>query len=494
MANEFKRAILVIDWGTSRIRGLLYDIRGQRVDSISVEDQTHLHVIEDGGAEIDAEMTFATTLKILDEIHNRCQEQNWRIEAIANCSLCPTLVGLDADGKPVTPVYTWADVRAAKAAAELRKTQNDDDVYQRTGCVLHASYLPAKLRWLSTTDPGLFSKVKYWCSLGDFLMLLFLDRRICSLSVASWSGMFNRRTMDWDEGLLRTVGVSKNQLSAIDQNGDPVFGLNDNLKNRWPEFANTPWFPPIGDGIANNIGTGCLGPDNVAVMIATSGAFRIILDCNLDHIPAGLWAYCIDRNRWLLGGALSNGGNAIDWLLRTFQIELTQENVRRLQSRSPGSHGLCVLPFLAGERNPFWSDNARGAVVGLTAAASAIDIFQAWIEAIAYQYVPIYQSLQPYLPSDHKIVASGGAVTHYPFLAQIMADVLGRPVSVSDDEEVTSRGLALYTLQKLRLVSDIASLIPKPKIEYSPRPDYHLAHKEGFHRYITLYNKLIGNP
>src|SRR5262249_25968578 len=159
---------------------------------------------------------------ILDTIHAKCVAEGRSVEAVASCILCPTLVGLDATGQPLTPVFTWADVRATQSASYLRSILNQSSVHDRTGCVLHASYLPAKLLWLRTMYEARFSSVKYWCSLGDFLMMMFIGKRICSLSVAAWSGMLDRHSLEWDEELMTAVGVSKAQLSDIDQNADPV--------------------------------------------------------------------------------------------------------------------------------------------------------------------------------------------------------------------------------------------------------------------------------
>jgi gluconokinase len=108
-----------------------------------------------------------------------------------------------------------------------------------------------------------------------------------------------------------------------------------------------------------------------------------------------------------------------------------------------------MLPFLAGERSPGWRSERRAAVAGLSLATSAIDIVRAGLEAVALRLATVYDLLTPLASADHTIIASGGALTRSPAWAQIIADVLGRPLVLSREEEATSRGGALLALESL---------------------------------------------
>jgi len=489
--------ILVLDLGTSGLRTSIYDLQGHRIEHLGNRYHWTLNTTSDGGAELDPDTIFDAVVQGIDEILVQCKSSDLKIAHIASCVLCPTLIGLDDNNKPVTPAYTWADVRAAGAAAELRSILGTEEVFQRTGCVLHAAYLPAKLRWLFASNPSQFSKVSKWCGIGDYITLRIYGRLMCSLSVASWTGLMDRHSKIWDAELRSTIGVSEKQLPEINGDGDPIQGLTDEWSDRWSQIQNATWFHPIGDGVANNIGSGCLQSNRVALMMATSGAVRIVTDKAIEKIPKGLWAYCIDQQSTLLGGALSSGGNVIDWLLKSFDIE-SNRIAAEMPGRIPDSHGLTMLPFLAGERNPNWADHARGAIVGLALNTTPLDIFQASVEAIAYEYAAIYDILKESLGRDPEIVASGGAISHFPFLAQLMADVLGQKVSVIDDSEISSRGVAVFTLLALnsggkrgsvtlRLYEDPARITRT----YEPDTNNYKLYQIGKQRHRALYSKLI---
>jgi len=488
--SDERIGILVLDLGTSGLRTSLYDLTGRRVEGHGNRYSWTLVTTSDGGAELDPDTVFNVVVQGIDEILTECDSSKWSIAHIASCVLCPTVVGLDRENRPVTPAYTWADVRAADAAAGLKTILNPEDVFQRTGCVLHAAYLPAKLRWISQRNSSLFKQVVRWCGLGDYITLRLYGRLLTSLSVASWTGLTNRHSMTWDQPLLSAIAISDDRLPEINVDGEPITQMTGDWSTRWPALAQASWHLPIGDGVANNVGSGCLSPDRVALMMATSGALRIITDDQVERIPAGLWAYRIDKQRTLLGGALSSGGNVLDWLLESLQIDI-ETFPRVMSQQQPDAHGLTVLPFLAGERNPNWADHARGAIIGLSLKTSPVDILQATVESIIYQYSLIYDALKPFLPADHRVIASGGAISHHVYLAEIVADVFDHRIFAYLDFEMSSTGVAVFTLQNLGLIDDIGHTLPTAALVADPTPANHQLYQAGKERHIRLYDKLI---
>ena len=108
------------------------------------------------------------------------------------------LLGFDAGGRPITPVYMWADTRSFAEAQVLRAALDDDAVHARTGCHLHSSYWPAKLRWLARERPAEASRVARWGSFGEFLELSLFGEATTSVSMASGTGLIDQKTARWD--------------------------------------------------------------------------------------------------------------------------------------------------------------------------------------------------------------------------------------------------------------------------------------------------------
>ncbi|MCB0167994.1 MAG: carbohydrate kinase, partial [Anaerolineae bacterium] len=228
-------------------------------------------------------------------------------------------------------------------------------------------------------------------------------------------------------------------------------------------------------------------PERLALTIGTTGAMRTLVDGSPDTtVPAGLWLYRLNRRYGLLGGATTEGGNVFAWLSQT--LKLPPEVETTLANMPPASHGLTFLPFLAGERAPGWQDDARASLINFTLDTQPIDILRAGLEGVAYRFAIIHRQMQPHLPPDHQIIASGSGLLNSPAWMQIMADVLNRPLTASAEPEATSRGVALMVLDALGLTEDKPVLLGTT---YLPRRDYHAQYQAALETQIDLYDRLI---
>jgi gluconokinase len=157
----------------------------------------------------------------------------------------------------------------------------------------------------------------------------------------------------------------------------------------------------------------------------------------------------------------------------------------------PDAHGLTILPFLAGERAPGWAGHARGTIHGLSLATTPLEILKAGLEAVAYRVAIVFELLRQLLPSEPEIVASGGALLHSPSWLQIMADALGRPVVVSEVQEVSGRGAALLALEALGILKNLNEAPDFIGPVFDPDSRRHERYLTAIERQKTLYEKLI---
>ena len=279
-------------------------------------------------------------------------------------------MAIDAAGRPLTPLITYADTRNDADTVELRRRLDERAVHQRTGCLLRTSYWPARLAWFRRTQPEVWRAAARWITLGEYLELHLFGKCRVSTSVASWSGLLDRRRLEWDAPLLDTLSLSPGQLAPLADVSEPLSGLAQRFATRWPVLRDVPWFPAIGDGAAANIGSGCTGPDRIALTVGTTGAVRVAL-ADVPEVPAGLWCYRIDRRRALLGGATSEGGNVYAWMQQTLKLGEPDAVEQALAALPPDGHSLTVLPFLAGERSPGWAGDVRATISGSRAEHNA---------------------------------------------------------------------------------------------------------------------------
>ena len=383
--------VLSLDVGTSSARARQFDERGELAGELRQEEYE-----TDDPAEV-----AAAVRRVL------AGEEPDAISCFAH-----SLVAVDEDWNPLTPILGWRDTRSAAAAEWLARRLDAEAVHARTGAFLHPSFWPAKLAWLAETEPEIFRRAARLVSFADYLR----GEADTSLSMASTSGLLDLTTREWDRELLAVLEL------------DP---------ERLPRLADVPLWS---DAACSNAGAGCTTRERAALMVGTSGALRVLYETERPQPKPGLFLYLADEHRVVEGGALSDGGNLYEWVERTLAPAAGS-----LADRDPRDHGLVFLPFLGGERSTGWNPHARGSVHGLTFATTPLDLRQAAYEGVAFRFAAIADLL----PDVREVVATGGGLLHDRDWIQIMADGLARPVTISAVPEASLRGAAVLALARL---------------------------------------------
>ena len=482
--------ILTLDVGSSSVRALCFDAAG-RVLPVERQLDYEPDTTPDGGVEADPDRLLGLAAEAIDGVLAALGPRAGAVAGVAVSTFWHAVLGVGADGRARTPLYSWADTRSAPAVERLRARVDEKAYHARTGCVLHTSYLPARLSWLATHDPPAFADSRTFLSFGEYLHLRLLGRTRCSVSMASGTGLLDQHRLAWDEPILDAVGIGPERLAPLGGLDAGCTGLRPEWAARWPALARVPWLPALGDGACSNVGAGCTGPDRVALMVGTSGAMRVCWPTERVTIPPGLWCYPVDGRRVLLGGALSNGGNLYAWLRDTLRLPAPDALERELAAMPADGHGLTLLPFLAGERSTGWVATARAAIVGASLATRPVDVVRAALETVAYRFALIHALLAEACPGAREVVATGGALAASPAWTGIMADVLGVPIRPSAEPEASSRGAALLALEALGALPSLEAAPPAFGPAIHPDPGRHARYREGLARHRQLYELLI---
>lgn len=428
---------LALDVGTTLAKALHFDARGRVVDSPAF---VRVPVGLDGTA--DAQEWIAA----LEELVDRAAASPLPPPAAVGVSCAwHSLVGIDADTRPLTELTTWEDTRAADEAEELRRLLADPEATrQRTGAPIHPSLPPARLLRHARTDPHAFRRVVRWCAGGDLLGVRWCDSQApLSPSLASATGLRDATTARWDDELLSLLRLSPERLGPV--GGDPLL-LNNPYSRRWPRLAGIPWFPALGDGAAALLGSGCTSPERAAVTVGTSAAVRVLVplpQALARPLPPALFRFLLDGERAVVGASRSNAGNLLAWAERTLRLPEGQDPLEAALARPPGAHGLTAVPALSGERSPDWPLRAHGALEGLRLPTTAVDILQALVESAVLGLAVCVDVLEDWGGTPLRLIGSAG-VTRSPAWARLIADATGRSVTVCSIEEASARGAALF--------------------------------------------------
>ena len=337
-----------------------------------------------------------------------------------------------------------------------------------------------------------------WLSFPEYALgrLSGADAGAVTLCMASGTGLLDVHGLRWDREMLDVSGITPERLSPLVDLGPPGRPRNE-FANRWPGLSGAKWFPALGDGACANVGSGAVGPSRIALTVGTSAAERLVLPRPPGEswqVPPGLWAYRLDSQRAVLGGALSNGGNLLRWVWTTTGTDPEQDATKQAVALPPDATGLTFLPFLAGERSPGWHDDATGVIAGLTLATQPPQLIRAAMEAVACRLASVYDALAPLAATEHQIVVSGGAILSMPAWLQITADTLGHPLSaLAVGDESTARGAALMAgvaagvLPSLDTAADVAT----GARVYKPDMDDHQRYRAGRERQAWLEQALV---
>ena len=490
--------VLAIDLGTSSVRVLTVDAAGRNIEGSELQQRYAIRTGADGSAETDAQPLFDLLIETIDGALARLGPLAKEVVAVGFTSFWHGLLGLGAGGEPATPVYYWGDTRSAADAATLRREVDEAAVLDRTGCRFHSSYWPAKLRWLARSQPSRFGEVACWTGFAEYALDRFCsgDGFGMSLSMASGTGLLDVHRLVWDAKLLDALGLEDDRLPVLVDLRSAVT-LRSEWAARWPALGNKPWFPALGDGACANVGSGAVGPDRIALTLGTSGAVRLVLPAPPGsdwHASPRLWAYRLDRERAVLGGAVSNGGNVVAWLWSLLGAEPDGAAMAAAAELPADGHGLTLLPFVAGERSPAWHDRASGVVAGLTLATRPEHLLRAGLEAVAFRLAAVYRDLAPLADADHQIVANGGAILQSPLWLQIMADTFGHPViALPPEDEASAGGVAVMALYAARVIPKLDA-IPDPAgagLVYEPDPTHHGRYRAAMERQAKLESRLF---
>jgi gluconokinase len=375
-----------------------------------------------------------------------------RIAGIGCSAAMHALVGLDADDAPVTPLLTWADSRAAAQAERLRAEH--PQLHARTGTPPHPMAPLPKLMWFAEHAPDLHARVRRWVGIKELLIHRLTGEWVVDVSCASGTGLMASETGDWDEEALEVAQVRREQLC-------PIVAADHRLSLREDGIglaAGTPVIVGAGDGPLANVGLGAVSPGVVACSIGTSGALRMTVPEPGIDPDAQLFCYALAPRRWVLGGAINNGGSVLPWLGTALAPDLGEHAERELlalAAHAPaGSAGLLMLPYLLSERAPHWSALPRGAYIGLRHFHGREHMIRAAVEGVCQQLALVLDSIAAAGHDVSEIRATGG-FARSPWWRQLLSDVFGMPIGYTDGGQGSALGAALLAFAALGLVDSI---------------------------------------
>ncbi len=326
-----ERRALGIDLGSSSVRAVVFETAGPgrlvAVDGAIARRPRHVSSSQPGQATFGADSYLADLVACIDELGAKGHLEGVT-EVGMDCQM-HSVLPVDAAGRALADVVSWADTRACPpAGAAAVGPDRRETLRQRTGCAFAPMYWTWRVPWLAAeagagTLTGGDRPPARFLGLSEYVGLELLGDPSMSVSMASATGLLATAEHAWDEETLELAGIPGAALPPL---GPPGWEgrLAGNWQRRWPALARARWHPALIDGAAANLGTGCDTPFRAALTVGTSAAVRSVRPApDQSVLPAGLWRYCVDYDRVLLGAAFSTGGQLYSWALALWEGSLT---------------------------------------------------------------------------------------------------------------------------------------------------------------------------
>ena len=433
--------VLALESSTSSAKAILYDSRRGVVDSASARYAPSWCRDGVSGTEEVFRLTLETGRKVA---------AGREVRAVALCGVWHSIAVCDSDMNPAGGTYTWnylppAELcRSARADAALA-----GELYRRTGCMPHATYMRETLRFLGGN--GLCLKDKLLPTQAGYNFFRMTDERLETRNIMSGTGLLNLDSLEYDPFALEYAGIDEAQLGPLGDYRD-ARPLNEFAAGLLGVAPGLPVAPAHADGALNQISCGAAVPGRMTLSVGTSGALR--LTAARLVLPPGreLWCYYGVAD-YMSGAAVSSACNAIDWFRETFlggRLSFSE-----LEGDAALAEDLPIfLPFIFGERNPGWRDDRLGGFVDVRPGHTLQDMYLALQIGILFNLYQCFEVLCAQAGPPEDIFLSGG-ILNSPRWTHLAADVFDRPMRCVRNPDASTVGAAALALHAAGALKDV---------------------------------------
>lgn len=475
MAGEW---ILAIDQGTTNTKALLVDREGQTVYRVSAP----LEILQPqpGFVEQDPLALWQSVVQAIAACVRHAQLQCASIAGIAIANQRETAVawrraaaGSSAAGEPVGNAITWQCRRSAPVCDRLRA--HSAIIQSVTGLPLDPLLSATKWAWLFGQHPERRAQAEkgdlYLGTVDSWLLYNLTGGRVHATdhTNASRTALLSLATLDWDLALCALFGIPRAALPAVrTSSGD--FGVCAAIA----ELSGVPIVAMIGDSHAALVGHGRYEAGTVKATYGTGSSLMMLTPDLVKDAKqlARTVAWSSEGGvHFALEGNIAMSGAAVQWVGEFLGLAHPVEDAATLAATVPDAAGLILVPAMVGLGAPYWDSSARGLVTNMERSHTAAHLARAALDAIAFQVADVLEAMEDAAQVKLPVLLADGGAARNDVLMQMQADVLGRPVHRSIQEDLSARGAALLggvTLGWWRSLDDLATLL-KSVQPFEPR-------------------------
>jgi glycerol kinase len=447
--SAVKNYIGAIDQGTTSTRFMVFD---QSARVVAVAQKEHEQIFsKPGWVEHDPLEILRRTEEVIADALGQRGLRASDLAAIGITNQRETTVLWERQtGKPVANAIVWQDTRVAEEVGRFAKEDGQDRFRAQTGLPLSTYFSSLKLRWLLQNVPGAREKAAagelLFGNIDTFLLWNLTGGsesgvHITDVTNASRTQLLDLKTLDWDAGLLAAFDIPRAVLPQV-RSSSEIYG-EASLKT----IAGVRFAGILGDQQAALVGQACFRPGEVKNTYGT-GCFLLmntgerLVPSNFGLLTTVAYKFGGGPAHYALEGGVAIAGALVQWLRDNLGIIEKSSDVEPLARTAADNGGVYFVPAFSGLYAPYWKENARGIIAGLTRYANKGHIARAVLEATAFQTREVVEAMEKDSQIGLKSLRVDGGMVNNELLMQFQADILNREVVRPLIQETTALGAA----------------------------------------------------
>ncbi len=479
---------LVINLGLRSIRVILFNDQKEIVEKNWYPVQT---TIENQKVEQNPNEWWELCEQLLDELFLKKSEYSENLEFITVTSSANCLVMLDKSGVSISNSYIVSDKRAVKQAQFLTQDKNVSTLFTNPNFLPNPSYMFPKMLWLKENDPKLFRKVHYFMGANDFLIHK-LTGHVVSDHLNAEKFYYDFKLQTYPRVLMRELSITPSQLPKVVGVGQASYPLLASFRKNYSLSPKVRVVITSYDAICAFIGSGALSEGESCNVTGTVSSIRVYtqkkIKANNGILNQSFGKFSI------VGGSNNIDGGLLEWAKHMFYGDSYPEKYvykimeDEAQESTVGSHGLFFLPYIIGERFPFFDAHARGMFFGLERFHKRNDIMRSIFEASSFMAHDSIQAIEKYGINVSVIRMSGGMARNN-LICRVRADITGKKVFLIDEVEITSFGALFIMLKSVGIIKNYHAVADVVAIKetFIPRKEHYQHYQEIYTFFKKLY-------
>lgn len=439
--------IMAIDQGTTSTRAIIFDHNGKHVGTSQKEFTQYFP--EAGWVEHDANEIWNSVQSVIAGAFIESGIKPDQIAGIGITNQRETTVVWEKDtGLPIYHAIVWQSRQSSEIADDLKKKGLGKLFHEKTGLIIDSYFSATKIRWILDHVEGASERAKkgelLFGTIDSWLVYKLTDGKVhvTDYSNASRTMLFNINTLEWDQEILDILDIPKEMLPKVVSNSE-IYGLT---KTYHFFGSKVPIAGMAGDQQAALFGQTAFEPGMVKNTYGT-GSFIVMNTGQKPQLSSNdlltTIAYSIDgKINYALEGSVFVAGSSIQWLRDGLKLIEKASHSEKLALESQNDDEVYVVPAFVGLGAPYWDQDARGAIFGLTRGTTEKDLVKATLQGIAYQVRDILDAMKDDTKISIPLLKVDGGATNNNYLMQFQADILDIPIQRTGDLETTALGAA----------------------------------------------------